>query len=84
MSQILHVTINNVKKELKIEPHELLLDVLRNEGYKGVKRGCKEGTCGTCIIILNNKAVKSCIMLAAQANNSNITTIEGIGTRERK
>ncbi|MHA2054474.1 MAG: (2Fe-2S)-binding protein [Candidatus Hodarchaeales archaeon] len=82
MSQILHVTINNVKKELKIEPHELLLDVLRNEGYKGVKRGCKEGTCGTCIIILNNKAVKSCIMLAAQANNSNITTIEGIGTRD--
>ncbi len=82
MSQILHVTINGEQKEISIEPDELLLDVLRRVGYKGVKRGCKEGACGTCTIILNGYAVKSCIMLAAQAENGEITTIEGIGTRD--
>lgn len=83
MSQILHVTINGSHKEITIEPNELLLDVLRQEGYKGVKRGCKEGTCGTCTILLNGKAVKSCIMLAAQAEGGEIITIEGIGTRDK-
>ncbi|PWI46728.1 (2Fe-2S)-binding protein [Candidatus Heimdallarchaeota archaeon B3_Heim] len=82
MSQILHVIINGTSKEIPIEPDELLLDVLRREGYKGVKRGCKEGTCGTCTILLNDKAVKSCILLAAQAKNCSIITIEGIGTRD--
>ncbi|MHA1975722.1 MAG: (2Fe-2S)-binding protein [Candidatus Hodarchaeales archaeon] len=82
MSQILHVAINGVKKEMHIEVDDLLLDVLRREGYKGVKRGCKEGTCGTCVILLNGKAVKSCIMLAPQAEKGEIITIEGIGTRD--
>ncbi|MFX0052020.1 MAG: (2Fe-2S)-binding protein [Candidatus Hodarchaeota archaeon] len=76
------ITINGFKKSLLIEPHELLIDVLRQEGYLGVKRGCNEGTCGACTIILNGKAVKSCILLAAQANNGIVTTIEGIGTRQ--
>jgi aerobic-type carbon monoxide dehydrogenase small subunit (CoxS/CutS family) len=83
MSQILHVTINGIQKDIKIQPYEFLIDVLRREGYKGVKRGCNEGTCGTCTIIFNDKSVKSCIMLAAQAQNGNITTIEGIGTRDK-
>ncbi|MFX0173108.1 MAG: (2Fe-2S)-binding protein [Candidatus Hodarchaeota archaeon] len=76
------ITINGIRKTLLIEPHELLIDVLRQEGYMSVKRGCQEGTCGACTIILNGKAVKSCILLAAQANNGIITTIEGIGTRQ--
>ncbi|MHA1444458.1 MAG: (2Fe-2S)-binding protein [Candidatus Hodarchaeales archaeon] len=83
MSQILKVSINGVKKNIEIQLNEILIDVLRREGYKGVKRGCNEGTCGTCTIIFNGKAVKSCIMLAAQAQNATITTIEGIGTREK-
>ena len=82
MSLILNVIINGVRKDIEIQPNEKLLDVLRREGYKGVKRGCDEGTCGTCTIILNDRAVKSCIMLAAQAQNGTITTIEGIGTRD--
>jgi len=83
MNQILNVTINGIKKKIEIRPKEFLIDVLRREGYKGVKRGCDEGTCGTCTIIFNGKAVKSCIMLAAQTQNGNITTIEGIGTRDK-
>ncbi|MHA1945020.1 MAG: (2Fe-2S)-binding protein [Candidatus Hodarchaeales archaeon] len=82
MNQILNVTINGIKKNIEIRPKEFLIDVLRREGYKGVKRGCDEGTCGTCTILFNGKAVKSCIMLAAQTQNGKITTIEGIGTRD--
>ncbi|MFX1284030.1 MAG: (2Fe-2S)-binding protein [Promethearchaeota archaeon] len=78
----INVIINGKRKILTIEPNELLIDVLRKEGYKGVKRGCMEGECGSCTIILNGRAVKSCIMFAAQAHEGSITTIEGIGTRE--
>ncbi|MHA1972312.1 MAG: (2Fe-2S)-binding protein [Candidatus Hodarchaeales archaeon] len=79
MKQKINLTINGEKKTLMVEPHELLLDVLRNEGYKGVKRGCKEGTCGTCTVLLDGKAVKSCILLAVQVHGREITTIEGLG-----
>jgi aerobic-type carbon monoxide dehydrogenase small subunit (CoxS/CutS family) len=83
MSQILHLTVNGEEKDFKINPNDLLLDVLRREGYKGVKRGCKEGMCGSCTIIFNNKLIKSCIMFAAHAHNGEIITIEGIGTQEK-
>ncbi|MHA1214232.1 MAG: (2Fe-2S)-binding protein [Candidatus Hodarchaeales archaeon] len=79
MKQKIELTINGEEKTLMVSPDELLLDVLRREGYKGVKRGCKEGTCGTCTVLLDGKAVKSCILLAAQAHHRNIITIEGLG-----
>ena len=72
--------INGEEKTLEITPNEILLDVLRREGYKGVKRGCNTGDCGACAIIVDGKAVNSCLLFAAQVNNRNITTIEGIGT----
>lgn len=74
--------INNVEKRLAFEPHEKLLNVLRREGYYGVKYGCESGDCGTCTVLVNGKAVKSCLMFAAQAKDKEITTIEGIGTME--
>ena len=74
--------INNVEKRLVFEPHEKLLDVLRREGYYGVKFGCGSGDCGACTILVNGKAVKSCIMFAAQAKDKEITTIEGLSTPE--
>ena len=77
-----HVTINGRAKVLTVEPSSLLIDVLRREGYKSVKRGCDEGTCGACTISLNGRAVKSCILFATQAHEGSIITIEGIGTRE--
>jgi aerobic-type carbon monoxide dehydrogenase small subunit (CoxS/CutS family) len=75
--------INNVEKRLVFEPHEKLLDVLRREGYYGVKFGCGSGDCGACTILVNGRAVKSCIMFAAQAKDKEITTIEGLSTPER-
>ncbi|MFN4133292.1 MAG: (2Fe-2S)-binding protein [Candidatus Hadarchaeales archaeon] len=71
--------INGVKKVLSFEPHERLLDVLRRE-YKSVKRGCETGHCGACVVLLDGKPVKSCMMFAAQAMGKEITTVEGLGT----
>ncbi len=82
MTLEIQVTINGQPKVLTIEPSELLIDVLRREGYKSVKRGCDEGTCGACTVILNGRAVKSCILLAAQVHKGSIVTVEGVGTRD--
>jgi aerobic-type carbon monoxide dehydrogenase small subunit (CoxS/CutS family) len=79
----LNVTINGVQKTFEIHPGEILLDLLRREGYRGVKRGCQTGECGACAILLDGRAVNACIMLAAQAEGREITTIEGIGTPEK-
>jgi carbon-monoxide dehydrogenase small subunit len=72
------VTINGEKKRLNIQPHDILLDVLRREGYTGVKSGCRSGDCGACTVIVNGKAVDSCLMMAAQVNDAEVTTIEGL------
>lgn len=74
------IIINGHKKVVSIEPNDVLLDVLRREGYKGVKEGCRKGTCGACVILLNGKAVNSCLVLAMRADGQQITTIEGIGS----
>ncbi len=72
--------INNESKTLRFEPHERLLYVLRREGYYSVRDGCGEGDCGTCTVIVNGRAIKSCLMLAAQAKDKEIITLEGLGT----
>ena len=72
------VTVNGEKKEFMIAASDILLDVLRREGYTGVKRGCGAGDCGACTVIFNGKAVNSCMMIAAQADGADIITIEGL------
>lgn len=74
------VNINGKDMKVNINPSDTLLDVLRREGYKSVKKGCGEGQCGTCTIIMDGRAVKSCVILAGQAHKRKIITIEGIGT----
>ncbi len=78
----LKITINGEAREFQIDANEFLIDVLRREGYTGVKRGCNEGSCGSCVVLIDGIAIKSCITLAAKVQNKTITTIEGIGTRE--
>lgn len=77
---IIEPIINGKKCRLEIEPGEVLLDVLRRAGYTGVKEGCREGECGCCVILLDGRAVNSCLVLAAKTDGKNITTIEGLGT----
>jgi len=70
--------INGEPRTWTIAPGDLLLDVLRREGYFGVKRGCEKGECGACAVLLDGKAVNSCLMFAAQAEGREVVTIEGL------
>src|SRR5512142_69782 len=70
--------VNGEKRAWTIAPGDLLLDVLRREAYFGVKRGCETGECGCCTVLLNEKPVNSCMIFAAQANGSEITTVEAV------
>ncbi len=75
--------VNGEEKELLIKEDALLIDVLRDEiHYTGTKRGCGEGECGTCTVIIDGRPVNSCLILAALVQGKEITTIEGIGTPE--
>lgn len=79
----INLTINGKLKRLEIHPGESLLETMRNNGYTGVKYGCGTGDCGACVVLLNNKPVNSCQVLAAAVDGESVTTIEGIGTMDR-
>jgi aerobic-type carbon monoxide dehydrogenase small subunit (CoxS/CutS family) len=74
----LHLTVNGESLSWTIAPGELLLDVLRREGYFGVKRGCEKGECGACAVLVDGRPVNSCLMFAAQAEGRQVLTIEGV------
>jgi aerobic carbon-monoxide dehydrogenase small subunit len=75
--------VNGEEKELLIKEDALLIDVLRDEiNYTGTKRGCGEGECGTCTVLIDGRPVNSCLILAALVQGKEIITIEGVGTPE--
>jgi carbon-monoxide dehydrogenase small subunit len=79
----LWLTINGEAHEVHAEPHWTLLHVLRTHlGLGGTKENCLEGECGVCTVLLDGKAVNSCILLAAQCRGRQIVTIEGLGDPE--
>ena len=72
---------NGVRHELEVEPRELLVYVLRERlGLTGTNVGCDTSSCGSCTVLVNGEAVKSCTMLGVQADGMEITTIEGLAT----
>ena len=71
--------INSREHHLDVQANDILIHVLRAEGYFGVKRGCDTGECGACTVLLDGRPVLSCLMLAAQADGMEVTTIEGLG-----
>jgi carbon-monoxide dehydrogenase small subunit len=74
-----HTTINGVEYNVEVEPRTLLVHLLRDElGLTGTHTGCDTGQCGACTVHLNGQAVKSCMVLAVQADDQQITTIEGV------
>jgi carbon-monoxide dehydrogenase small subunit len=73
--------INGEDVDFLCEPRDTLLDVLRdNLGLTGTKEGCSNGNCGACTVILDERAVDSCLVLGVEAEGQEITTIEGIAT----
>jgi carbon-monoxide dehydrogenase small subunit len=74
-------TINGKIHRGVVEPRMLLVDYLRNEiGLTGTHVGCEHGVCGTCTILVDGKAVRSCLMFAVQANGHDIRTIESLAS----
>ena len=76
--------VNGVEATLRAYPFARLLDVLREEvGLTGTKEGCGEGECGACSVLIDGELVNSCLVPAAQAEGSNILTVEGVADGER-
>lgn len=80
----IRLVVNQKHYQVEAEPNERLIDVLRYRlGLTGTKEGCGEGECGACTVIMDGKTVNSCLVLAVQAQEREILTIEGLGNRHR-
>lgn len=79
-----HITfqLNGSARSVWVEPNETLLDVLRGKlGIKTPKEGCGRGDCGACTVLLDGKAVRSCLILAVEVEGQSVTTLEGVGQK---
>ena len=75
------VTVNGTPREAAVEPRQLLVYLIRETlGLTGTNVGCDTSTCGACTVLVDGESVKSCTMLAVQADGREITTIEGLAT----
>jgi aerobic-type carbon monoxide dehydrogenase small subunit (CoxS/CutS family) len=77
------IMVNGEWKTASVEPQTTLLELLRETwGLTGAKRGCDEGDCGACTVLLDGQPVNSCLVLAVRVNGRKVTTIEGLGDEE--
>ncbi|MBQ6622239.1 MAG: (2Fe-2S)-binding protein [Mogibacterium sp.] len=77
--KIMNFVLNGVEKEVLVQDNITMVDFLRKEMHlTGTKRGCEEGECGACTILLDGSAVDSCLMLAIEADGHEVVTIEGV------
>lgn len=76
------LTLNNDDVTFEAARSDTLLDVLRDNGYTGAKRGCDTGNCGFCTVIVDGEPVKSCIRPASQLDGVDVETIESLGTQD--
>jgi carbon-monoxide dehydrogenase small subunit len=84
MKHPLQLTINGEAHEVLVEPYCSLLDLLRDHlHFTGTKKGCDEGDCGACTVLLDGKTVPSCMVLALDARDRDVTTVEGLAQGER-
>jgi len=81
--QSIRLTVNGDRHDLSVEPRTTLLDALRDElGLTGAKKGCDQGTCGTCTVLVDGKAIYACMTLALECEGREIETIEGMSTED--
>jgi len=84
MKECLEFTVNGQSVEVYTEPWKTLQQLLRDElGLTGTKEGCGTGHCGACTVLIDGKAVKSCLILAPLVRGRDIRTIEGLATRDK-
>ena len=77
--RVIELNVNDETHELLISPNRTLLEILREDlGLTGAKKGCDQGVCGTCTVLIDGKPVRSCLTLAVEAQGKKITTIEGL------
>ena len=78
------LSVNGVQHELGVPPRRLLIDLLRRDlGLTGTHAGCEHGVCGTCTVLVDGLSVRSCLMLAVQADGTEILTVEGLAQAEK-
>lgn len=84
MTQTIRLWVNGQEQTLEVPPQRLLLDCLRYDlGLTGSKEGCSIGVCGACTVMMDDKSVSSCLILAVAADGKEITTIEGLAPDDR-
>ena len=80
MIQEIAIRLNGEVRRAAVAPNETLLDVLRGKfGVKTPKEGCGRGDCGACTVLLDGKAVRSCLILAIEVDGQSVVTLEGVG-----
>ena len=78
----LHLRVNAEMRSIVVRPGETLLELLREHlGLQGAKRGCENGDCGACTVLLDGRPVKSCLILAVEADGREVVTVEGLEAR---
>ncbi len=77
--RVIEVIVNGITYEEAVEPRRLLADFLRDDlGLTGTHLGCEHGVCGACTVLVNGESVRSCLMLAVQADGADVLTVEGL------
>ena len=80
----IELSVNGRRRTVDVEPHHTLLDMLRDDlALTGTKECCLVGECGACSVLVDGAAVDSCLMLGVEADGLEITTVEGLGHRDR-
>jgi carbon-monoxide dehydrogenase small subunit len=78
----IHFNVNGIPRTVNIAPSRTLLNVLRDDlDLTGTKDGCSQGDCGACVVIMDGKAINSCLVLAPQADGKDILTVEGLAPK---
>ena len=83
-SNAANINVNGINYTKNIDSTTRLIDFIREDlKLKGTKEGCGEGECGACTVIVNGKAINSCLMLASSADGKNVITIEGVSDKDK-
>ena len=77
------LTVNGARRRLRVDPRKTLADTLREDlQLTGTHLGCEHGVCGACTVLLDGKAVRSCLLFAVQLEGSEVTTVEGLSPQD--